>query len=401
MASSASRYEVIVVGMGPAGASTAYELQKRGVSVLGLEKYTHPREKVCGGALSARIVRILDPDFLSVVEEEVYGFRFTYGLDESYFVESSRPLAYMVMRSGFDAWLVQKAKHAGVEIHEREPVINVMAEAEGIRVITSQRQYVGQVVVGADGAKGVVTQHLFQTRPTRMVPALESEVQCDTPELGLKLNNGQSPTYAVISLNAAKKGYGWIFPKHHGLSVGVGEFVRGECRPKRSFHQFSQEEPVLQGLHVPAPLGHPIPVFQWSRIRKQRHGWLVKGRALLVGDAGHLVDPLLGEGIYYAIRSGQIAAEHITRFLREPHHPLTMYEGAVLAEFGKEFLIASRLNRIIYGVPRSWHRWIGRTFPHAYQQVLHRYCQLLQGRETYQSLWARIIRKLTTPCFQR
>ena len=81
---SSRKYDVIVVGMGPAGASAAYELSKRGISVLAFDKQVHPRYKVCGGGLSARIARILPADFPSVVEETVHRVQFTYGDQESF-----------------------------------------------------------------------------------------------------------------------------------------------------------------------------------------------------------------------------------------------------------------------------------------------------------------------------
>jgi hypothetical protein len=70
------------------------------------------------------------------------------------------------------------------------------------------------------------------------------------------------------------------------------------------------------------------------------------------------------------------------------------YDDAIMQEFAEEFRIALKLNRVVYGLPRLCHRWLGRTFPGPYQRVLHRYCQLLQGRETYQSLWARAMKKV-------
>jgi len=389
-------YDVIVVGMGPAGASTAYELSQAGFSVLGLEKQTHPRYKVCGGALSARIDHILPVEYKQVVEESVHRLQFSYSPEESYFVESPEPFAFMVMRSRFDKWLMTRAQRHGTEVHENEAVKKLEPIPDGVEVTTTKGQYCARVVVGADGAMSVVAQQLFSGRGLRKIPALESEIfgvsEVRTPiareSHGLKL--------AVISLNAAKKGYGWIFPKRDGLSIGVGEFVRGESRPKRSFQQFAQEEPSLAGLTIPSPVGHPIPVFnRVPGIKGNKwNGGLVQGRAVLVGDAGHLVDPLLGEGILYAVRSGQLAGASIIKFLGKDENRLEDYEDAILREFAEEFRIASKLNRVVYGLPRSWHRWLGRTFPGPYQRVLHRYCQLLQGRETYQTLWARAMHKI-------
>jgi len=94
MAPRSQRYDVIVVGMGPAGAAAAYELSRAGLSVLGFDKQSHPRYKVCGGGLSARIERILPPEFKQIVEETVYHVQFTYGGDDSFFIESPAHCLY-------------------------------------------------------------------------------------------------------------------------------------------------------------------------------------------------------------------------------------------------------------------------------------------------------------------
>jgi geranylgeranyl reductase family protein len=378
--------------MGPAGASAAYELSKRGISVLAFDKQVHPRYKVCGGGLSARIARILPSDFPSVVEETVHRVQFTYGDQEFFLIESPEPIAYMVMRQHFDQWLVEKAREVGTEIREGETVVDIQDGEDGVEVVTKQGRYRSRVVIGADGVMSVVAHQCFPGRSPRTIPALESEV------LGKPLHPFQEIPTALISLQAAQKGYGWIFPKEQGLSLGVGEFVKGKKRPKQSFRDFIGHEPILAGLKIPAPLGYPLPIAHASRNGHSWLGRLVCGRAMLVGDAGHLVDPLLGEGIYYAVRSGQLAAEGVTAMLgNSVIHHLSEYEALVAAEFGPEFRVAGRLGKIIYGLPRSIHRWAGQRFPDAYQRVLYRYCELLQGKETYQSLWNRILQRLPWP----
>ena len=394
MSISSHKYDVIVVGMGPAGASAAFELSQRGLSVLAFDKQAHPRYKVCGGGLSARISKILPADFSSVVEKTVHRVQFAYEAQESFLIESSEPIAYMVMRQHFDQWLVEKARQAGATIHEEETVVEIQNGEEGVDVFTKQGRYNSQVVIGADGVMSVVAQQCFSGRSFRKIPALESEVQ------GGRTHPFQENPTALISLQAAKKGYGWIFPKQQGLSLGIGEFENGAKRPKQSFRDFIGHEPMLSGLKIPAPLGYPLPIAHASAYRNG-NGWvgrLVCGRAILVGDAGHLVDPLLGEGIYYAVRSGQLAAKTIIDVLCHPATGrLSKYETLVAKEFGQEFRVAGRLGKIIYGLPHSMHRWAGQRFPDAYQRVLHRYCELLQGKETYQSLWARILQRLNWP----
>ena len=106
-------YDALVVGMGPAGATAAYQLSRAGLSVLGLDKATHPRYKVCGGGLSARIDRILEDDYKSVVEHTIYGIQFSYRGADPFFLDSSSPIAYMVMRDRFDHFLRGESEASG------------------------------------------------------------------------------------------------------------------------------------------------------------------------------------------------------------------------------------------------------------------------------------------------
>src|ERR1041384_5752747 len=121
MSSENKRYDAIVVGMGPAGATAAYELSRAGLAVLAIEKHTHPRYKVCGGGLTVRIEQLLDPAFKSVVEQTIFGIQFSYRGQDAVCIESPNPIAYLVMRDRFDHHLVQQARRVGTDIHEGEP----------------------------------------------------------------------------------------------------------------------------------------------------------------------------------------------------------------------------------------------------------------------------------------
>lgn len=367
-------YDVLVVGMGPAGATAAYELSRAGMSVLGLEKQMHPRYKVCGGGLSVRIDQILESDFKAVVEHTVYGIQFTYGGEEPFLIESPRPIAYMVMRDRFDHLLVEKARRAGAEVHEDERAVGFLQLPEGVEVITDRGRYRTKVLIGADGANSIVAQRLFPTRRLRRMPTLESEI-------GI----GQAPVYPgegkiLIDLGATACGYAWIFPKKERLSIGVAEFRGKAASPKGVFDRFVRDEKGLASMDVPQPVGHPLPLY--SSGGGMAPVGLVRHRALLVGDAGHLVDPLFGEGIYYAVRSGQIAAASVLGSFRDQRRTLLDYELAVTREIYAEFRIASRVARIVYTFPRLCHRLM-----HRYQEVINLYYDVLRGRETYQTFF--------------
>ncbi|RPH78082.1 MAG: geranylgeranyl reductase family protein [Nitrospiraceae bacterium] len=373
-------YDALVVGMGPAGATTAYQLSRAGLSVLGLDKATHPRYKVCGGGLSARVDRILGDDYKSVVEQTIYGIQFSYRGADPIFIDSSSPIAYMVMRDRFDHFLVEKARGVGTEVHEDEPVTSCRQLPDGIEVRTGRGRYLAKVVIGADGANSVVSQQLFPGRRRRRMATLESEIPIGT------IPHYPGTGRALIDVGATPKGYAWVFPKQDRLSIGVGDLRGGLASPKKIFDQFVQDEKGLDPWQIPQPVGHPLPLFsEHSLAEDNRESTeLVKGRALLVGDAAHLVDPLFGEGIYYAVRSGQLAAESIVNQVNDQRRSLAEYEGAVRQEIYEEFRVALRMASLLYSYPRFCHSLIPR-----YQQIVTLYYDVLRGCETYQTFLAR------------
>src|SRR3989454_10647615 len=206
-------YDAIVVGLGPAGAVAAAELARAGLSVLGLEWKTMPRYKVCGGALSARTDRLLEPDYHSVVEETIHRVRFQFAGTESFEISFPEPIAYMVMRDRFDTYLVQKARDTGAVVRQNESAVRVCEYADRVEVETQQGQYRSKVIVGADGANSLVARMLFPGRRGRVLGALEGEVL---------LNGATSSLGAgaiVLDLGVVAGGYGWVFPKEDRKST--------------------------------------------------------------------------------------------------------------------------------------------------------------------------------------
>ncbi|HET6675215.1 MAG TPA: geranylgeranyl reductase family protein [Nitrospiraceae bacterium] len=376
-------YDALVVGLGPAGAVAAYELSRAGLSVLALDKQQHPRYKVCGGGLSARIQSILDLDqnVAPLVEHTVYGVQFSYRGQESFLIESPTPIAYMVMRDRFDQALVEKARAAGTEVHEGERAILFDDGPGGVFVSTDRGRYHARVLIGADGANSLVAQQLFPGFRALRMPTLESEVMLGTEEAA-RYRDTKS---VLIDIGTAQKGYAWVFPKHRQLSIGVAEFREKVGSPKQTFERFTKQEKRLANRSIPRPLGHPLPIFKGRRNGSGawESGRLVNENVLLVGDAGHLVDPLFGEGIYYAVRSGQLAAHAVLGRLHDRCASLLEYDHALEREIYPEFRIAARMARIVYSFPRLCYRLM-----HNYQEVIRLYYGVLQGRTTYQGFFA-------------
>ncbi len=373
--SDSKEYDVVVVGMGPAGAAAAHELSRVGLSVLALDKQRHPRYKVCGGGLSARIESIIGHEFKTVVEHTVYGVQFAYRGQESFLIESSSPIAYMVMRDRFDQALVEKARRVGTEVHEGEAGVQFSHCPDGVMVSTGRGRYYAKFLIGADGANSLVAQQLFPRRRIQRMPTLESEVEIE------QAAPYPSSNTVLIDIGVTRKGYAWIFPKQERLSVGVAEFRGKASSPKTVFERFVHDQKGLAERAIPRPVGHPLPLYPGRR--NHASASLVQGQAVLVGDAGHLVDPLFGEGIYYAVRSGQLAARAILGTVHNRNQTLFEYDHALGQEIYPEFRVASRMARIVYSFPRLCHRLM-----HNYQEVIRLYYGVLQGHTTYQGFFA-------------
>ncbi len=364
-------YDVIVVGAGPGGSTAAYELARRGVRVGLFEQKNLPRYKPCGGCLSLKIDHILDPDFHSLVEKTVSGAAFTFeGLDE-FHVRSARPVAYMVMRDRFDHFLAEKAGRAGTQVRTGERVLDVAETSEGVQVTTGKGQYAARYLVGADGANGVVARRLGLTPQRRVAVCVEAEVTT-SPTVP------QAPADEVrIEFGAIPFGYGWVFPKGDHLSIGVGGLQKKIGNPRAVYDEFLVDQDLVDAISDEKRKGYIIPVFAGGREP------IAGQRTLLVGDAAALVDPFLGEGIYYAIRSGQFAAHAIADALStEAPGALSEYEEQVEAEIYREFRPARNMAFFLYAFPRAGYEILRRR-----GGFVESYFNLLRGDGSYADLW--------------
>lgn len=376
-------YDAIVIGLGPAGSAAARGLARAGASVLALDRAPLGRSKPCGGGLSARIDRILDPAFHEVVEATATEVRVAYrGLDEIRAV-FDRPVAYLVRRERFDRLLAEQARAAGARIHEHEAVTHIETEPDGVRVTTALGGYRARFVIGADGAMGLTARLVQPGRRRRLAASLESEV--DAGETITVFTEGATGADAIIiDIGALPGGYGWVFPKAGRLSVGIAAMAGRSGRLASRFARFVASRPGLTSPtcgSVPRPTGYPIPLFTGLP--------LSRGRLAIAGDAAGCVDPLLGEGIYYAVRSGQLAAEAVRRALAG-HAPngaehLAEYDRQVAVEILPELEAARTLARLLYCAPRLW-LGLARRHPGA----LRRYGRVLQGEDTLTGLAAAV-----------
>ena len=138
-------YDVIVVGLGPAGSIAALDLANKGLKVLALDKERFPRYKSCGGCISVKVDPIVDFDFSELIEDTVSGISFTFKSKRQIDVDSTRPIAYNVSRDRFDAFLLDKAQSAGVDIVEGTRVTSCVDKGRLCRGKYQDREIQGQL----------------------------------------------------------------------------------------------------------------------------------------------------------------------------------------------------------------------------------------------------------------
>lgn len=378
------QYDVLVVGGGPAGAAAAWHLASVGVRVLVLEARPVPRRKVCAGAVSQKAVRLLQSwgiDITPVVEGSMVEIAFFYRYRHPAVLRHRQPYALNVCRDKCDQYLLQQAEQAGAAVRTGCPVRSVRLEADRASVTCAQGDsYQAQVVVGADGANSAVRRAMGLGRLGQMGMGAEALLPYESLSGHAWDRLTGLQTTALIDYGIIPFGYGWIFPKRDHLNVGLGTFRHCRLPLKELLTRHCQAR--FPGLNLDLPLrGHPIPLYRPPIQGK---------RALLVGDAGGIVDPLVGEGIYYALRSGELAAQAVSAGLTTGRlEGFRDYERAVASEIIAEFRAASLLATLLYNATAVMHYHLVRKL-----RIVEQMLTVICGDLTYRQFCSWVLRNM-------
>lgn len=360
-------YDVAVIGAGPAGSIASYELAKRNHKVVLLEKESMPRYKACGGVVATHIDQILDFSVEPVVEKKISKISVTIDLQNQFTSDFKRPFVYMVMRDNFDNFLANKAKNAGAVLLEDCELIHITETNNVSELNTSKGVIYAKYIIGADGANSRVRKLINAPRFRRTSTAIEREIYAEKERID------KFAETIFLDFGRLKSGYAWVFPKNKNFSIGTGgtSIVSKELLPYYNDVVIKFENVI--GKNAPfIERGHKLPI----RVPNEK---IVYENVVLTGDAAGLIEPLAGEGIYYAAQSGQIAAKVISESLSANKNMLMNYVTLIDQEIQTELQAAKLMLYVLDISPKFWvPRLLNEKNP-----FFNYFCRIFTGEKKY------------------
>lgn len=377
-------FDVLVAGAGPAGSAAAVVLAGRGHRVGLVDRAAHPRPKLCGGLLTGKAMDALARIFgLDEAALAVRGGLFHQSSDYVFLHQgaellrgaSAEPFRF-IDRPAFDALLAAEAVARGAEPLPGRAVIACDAQAGTLRLRDGESLH-ARFVIGADGANSVTRRALRIDRSAwkaDLAAAIEVELPVGTGPGEFPRQVGV-PELHVGSPSVPGAGYGWVFPGPRGPKVGICGLRRGE----RDFGPLFLDYLRLLGVREPerVPLrGHPLP---YGNALARPFG----GRLLLAGDAGGFVEPLFGEGIFYALATGAHAGAALCRALEQGADAGREYEGLLARSVRPELVWSNRLRWLLFAALQRFGPAPIRGFVQSAPAAL---AQMVHGRRSFKLL---------------
>lgn len=371
--------DVLVVGAGPAGAWAATCLARQGARVR-LFDHSHPREKPCGGGLTGRAVQLVADAFQGRTLPQVAIARgvFEDSRTAPSVVELDRRHAHVdtslvvVSRRAFDGALLEFARESGVE-HHPDRVTDVAIEGGRARVSTRTRTYDADWVIGADGANSLVRRRLHRAFRRDQISLTAGVFAHDRTDRSI-----------IVRFVSDPPGYIWSFPRTDHLAIGICAQAdeAGAAETRAVLETWLTQYGLTEGARLER-YGWPIPSLS-------AHGLAAESPAgpgfLLAGDAAGLVDPITREGIYFALLSGQYAADA----LGAPQ-AAERYVARLHAQVYPELAHAARLKRGFFRGPFT--RLLVDALRHS-EPVRQVMVDLVAGTQPYATLKRRLMRTL-------
>lgn len=363
-------YDVVVVGAGPSGSIAAFHLARAGLRVALLDKADFPRYKVCGGGVVFRSLAEFPVSIDPIVESPCHRAEVVHHRPDLYFRTSRQvPIVSMVMRSRLDMSLLDAARESGVRVWTGCQVVGARQAGSLVEFETNRHRFRGRFGIGADGTRSPVARLAGWSAPRKLATALECEVKV-APRSYSRFEG-----VARFDLGAIESGYGWVFPKAEKLSIGVFTLNPQRVNLNRALSRYLDLLGLAGDVQSMERHGAVLPL-------KPRRGGLCRGRILLAGDAAGLADPVTGEGISLAAKSGRLAAEAILASSAGDPSQVRMSHEIALGEILSEL----RLGRILSPLLYDWPSLRASLFKRHGQALSEAMTDVFLGRRTYRTL---------------
>ena len=356
--------DILIIGAGPAGASAALFLAKQGIASTIVDKHTFPRDKVCGDALSGKVVEVLNKLDKTLVNElslhekllGSWGVTFVAPNGKSLRVpfntkkEKKAAPGFISKRIHFDDWLVQKVRTtAGITLHEDTEIRNYSRDKERIIATAKNGTTISaRLVIAADGAYSSFTKDVahLKTEPEHNCFGLRAYYK---NVAGLDAEN----FIELHFLNEILPGYFWIFPLPNGdANVGVGmradKMSNKKINLKKAFESVLESNPAIKARFVHAEKVGEVKLHGLPLGSKKRN--LSGDNYILCGDAALLIDPFTGEGIGNAMLSGMYAAKQAASCVQTGNYTaayLKCYDAELYKRLWPELLLSYRMQQMV------------------------------------------------------
>lgn len=341
-------YDVLIIGAGPAGSTAAFILAGKGLNVLVIDKHKFPRKKLCAGLLTWKTIKTLEEIFKtglnSLKSQGVINYqseKYAIYNQKGELIRGKLEFPYhFVDRKLYDKFWLDKAGEAGAKVLPKERA--VCFDIQNSEVKTDKGNvFKARFILGADGVLSKTRNALIKAELIRnkwsagLATALETFIpRQECPAFH---------DYPIIYFGYIPWGYAWSFPGAENQILGIcGLNRKVKGRFKECFYNFLKNQPVSEKKDLNLK-GYPLPYGNY--LTKPGHN-----NILLIGDACGLADPLLGEGIYYAHKSGQIAAMAVLKSYNNPDNALRIYKKLLHGSLIIELKYAKIWRQIVFSI---------------------------------------------------
>ena len=367
--------DVIIIGGGLAGKSTALHLSKKGFSVLILEKDADKNIIPCAGGMASSVKKFLPIDLSPAIETEVRKVHFTWEFTDNVIAELKGESPFLIIkREVLEKSLLLELLKTGTEIVKPISVENIKKEHEKWIISCKDKLlFKSKILVVADGSESKWSTFL------KMGPPKPKYAQT----IAMRLNGlgNISKDSVRFDFGSIKYGFAWAFPSLNSTNIGLGTFIGNYGLNNKLVNNKIIKNFGFQNFNK-------VQIQKKLRIWNGFHNLHNEG-ALVVGDAASLCDPFLAEGIRPSLMSSYYAARQIDDYLASNDNQLVEYTSIMNSKWSRSMIWGQRIAEVFYRFPRTGYR-LGVKRKTAPQRI----AQILSGEMSYEDIAKRVIKRL-------